>query len=105
MINVTGPGPLYAEYQETTHAAVRGKPVTAPFLQGVLDGQERRAPIVTVVDGHPHTLAWLGAALNVPTYPLGVTRFGQSGNPDDLYREYEIDSDSIMAASFAALGI
>ena len=36
---------------------------------------------------------------------FGVTRFGQSGNPDDLYREYEIDSDSIMAASFAALGI
>ena len=35
---------------------------------------------------------------------LDVTRFGQSGNPDDLYREYEIDSDSIMAASFAALG-
>ena len=36
---------------------------------------------------------------------FGMTRFGQSGNPDDLYREYEIDSDSIMAASFAALGI
>ena len=94
VINVTGPGPLYAGYQETVHAAVRGKPVAAPFLQDILDGQERRAPIVTVVDGHPHTLAWLGAALNVPTYPLGVTRFGQSGNPDDLYREYEIDSDS-----------
>ena len=44
VINVTGPGPLYAEYQETVHAAVRGKPVAAPFLQGVLDGQERRAP-------------------------------------------------------------
>ena len=29
----------------------------------------------------------------------------RSGNPDDLYREYEIDSDSIMAASFAALGM
>ena len=36
---------------------------------------------------------------------FGMTRFGQSGNPDDLNREYEIDSDSIMAASFAALGI
>ena len=105
VINVTGPGPLYAEYQETAHAAVRVKPVTVPFLQGVLDGQERRAPIVTVVDGHPHTLAWLGAALNAPTYPLGVTRFGQSGNPDDLYREYEIDSYSIIAAGFAALGM
>ena len=34
-----------------------------------------------------------------------VTRFGQSGNPDGPYHEYEIDSDSIMAVSFAALGI
>ena len=40
-----------------------------------------------------------------PLSIFGVTRFGQSGNPDDLYREYEIDSDSIMAASFTALGI
>ena len=36
---------------------------------------------------------------------LAVTRFGQPGNPDYLHREYEIDSDSIMAACFAALGI
>ena len=51
------------------------------------------------------SVAALPISICVPTYPLGVTRFGQSGNPDDLYREYEIDSDSIMAASFAALGI
>ncbi len=105
VINVTGPGPLYARYQETVHAAVRANPAPDPFLSDVIDDSERAAPIVTVVDGHPHTLAWLGAALHVPAYPLGVTRFGQSGNPDDLYREYEIDSTSIMAACFAALGI
>ena len=51
------------------------------------------------------SVAALPMSICVPPQPLGVTRFSQSGNPDDLYREYEIDSDSIMAASFAALGI
>ena len=41
----------------------------------------------------------------VPTEPIGVTRFGHSSNPDDLYREYEIDFDSIMAVSFDTLGM
>ena len=40
-----------------------------------------------------------------PNREFGVTRFGQSGNTDDLCREYESDSDSTMAASFAALDI
>ena len=40
-----------------------------------------------------------------PNPALEVTRFGQPGSPDDLYRACEIDSDSIMTASFAALGI
>ena len=40
-----------------------------------------------------------------PIRALEVTRFGQPGNPHDLYREHEIDSNSTMAASFAALGI
>ena len=74
-------------------------------MDDVIPVAERSAPVVTVVDGHPHSLAWIGGALNTATYPLGVTRFGQSGNPDELYREYEIDSSSIMAACFGALGI
>ena len=40
---------------------------------------------------------------NTRVLPLGVTGFGQSGTPDDLYREYEIDVESIMAACFGAL--
>jgi pyruvate dehydrogenase E1 component len=59
--------------------------------------------VVTVADGHPHSLAWIGGALDTSTFPLGVTGFGQSGSRDDLYREYEIDAGSIMAACFGAL--
>ena len=61
--------------------------------------------VVTVVDGHPHSLSWIAGALKTAAFPLGVDRYGQSGNPSELYREYEIDAQSIMAACFGALGI
>ena len=74
-------------------------------MADVIPVDERSAPVVTVVDGHPHSLAWVGGALNTAAYPLGVTRFGQSGHPEELYREYEVDPASITAACYAALGI
>ncbi len=105
IINVTGPGPLYSSFQGSVHQSMNTGHRDKPFLDGVLSPEERHVPIVTVLDGHPQTLAWLGAALTAPTFPLGVTRYGQSGTPEDLYREYEIDSTSVMAASFDALGM
>ena len=72
-------------------------------MSDVIAADERKAPVVTVVDGHPHSLAWIGSALNTRTLPLGVTNFGQSGSTSELYREYEIDAASIVAACFAAL--
>ena len=105
VINVTGPGPLYSNFQDSVHQSMKTGQRDKPFLDGVLSPEERNVPIVTVLDGHPQTLAWLGAALAAPTFPLGVTRYGQSGTPEDLYREYEIDSTSVMEASFDALGM
>ena len=104
VINVTGPGPLYKSFQQSVSASMRGERV-GQFMGDVISTEERVAPVVTVADGHPHSLAWLGSALNTATYPLGVTGFGQSGSPSDLYREYQIDASSIMAASFGSLGM
>lgn len=64
---------------------------------------ERSAPLVTVADGHPHSLAWIGSALKTAALPLGVTEFGQSGTRADLYREYKIDAESIVATCYGAL--
>ena len=104
VINVTGPGPLYKSFQDSVRSTVRGNG-DSTFLADVVPDSDRGAPIVTVADGHPHSLAWLGSALGSPTYPLGVTQYGQSGDPPDLYREYEIDAASVMSACYAALGM
>jgi pyruvate dehydrogenase E1 component len=67
------------------------------------DEIEGETPIVSVLDGHSHALAWLGSALGVPQIPLGVDGFGQSGARADLYRHYGIDAEAIRAAARAAL--
>ncbi len=103
VINVTGPGPLYKRFQEQVRRDISEGRASEPFMSDIFDVGERSAPIVTVVDGHPHTLAWLGAAMKTETFPLGVTDYGQSGDYLDLYREYQIDVDSIVAACFAAV--
>ncbi|MCY3638029.1 MAG: pyruvate dehydrogenase, partial [Chloroflexi bacterium] len=104
VINITGPGPLYRRYQEGIDAAVAGS-TTTPFLAGILSTEERQVPVVAVADAHPHSLAWIGGALGTRIMPLGVSEFGQSGTRSELYKEYGIDVDSIVAACFTALDI
>ncbi|ROO85079.1 pyruvate dehydrogenase E1 component [Actinocorallia herbida] len=60
---------------------------------------DRATPLVTVLDGHPHTLAFLATVNRVPTTALGVTGFGQSGSLEDVYRYHAIDTDSIVHAA------
>ena len=60
------------------------------------------AGLVTVIDGHPATLAWLGGVRGHRVQALGVEHFGQSGDVTDLHRVYRIDEDAILDAVAAA---
>jgi pyruvate dehydrogenase E1 component len=64
---------------------------------------DRAAPIVSVIDGHPHTLSFLSAIRRVPIASLGVADFGQSGDVDDLYRHFGIDAETIVGAALDLL--
>lgn len=105
VINITGAGPLYRSYQQWVAEAMSARGVEERFMADSIPADSRSAPVVTVVDGHPHSLAWIGSALKTATLPLGVTEFGQSGTRSELYREYKIDKDSIIAACLGALEI
>ncbi|MGH9057722.1 MAG: transketolase-like TK C-terminal-containing protein [Acidimicrobiales bacterium] len=86
--------------------ALRARRGLDPAPSAVLDRlfpPERGRPMVTVLDGHPHTLAFLASVNGVPAAHLGVTHFGQSGNVEDVYRYHEIDADSIVGAGFDLL--
>ena len=62
-------------------------------------------PLVTLLDGHPHTLAFLGNVRRVPVTCLGVTHFGQSGDLDELYAYHEIDAEAVVGAALDLLDL
>ncbi|MGY2873629.1 pyruvate dehydrogenase E1 component [Marmoricola sp. URHA0025 HA25] len=62
------------------------------------------APLVTVLDGHPHTLSFLAGARGDRIRNLGVTEFGQSSDLDDAYRIHGIDTGSIVDAALSLIG-
>jgi len=65
----------------------------------LLAGVPARAGLVTVLDGHPATLSWLGAVVHHRSVALGVDTFGQSANIPELYRAYGIDAAAIVNAA------
>ncbi len=93
LLAVTSADRLYADWQSGDQG----------HAERLLSALAPGAALVTVLDGHPATLAWLGSVANHHIVSLGVDRFGQSGDLPDLYREYGIDADAILDAAAAAL--
>lgn len=90
---VTSPDRLY-----------RGLRAPRPYLEELVGADEEGVPVVSVLDGHSHALAFIGAALGVPQLALGADDFGQSGTRADLYRHYGIDAAAIAGAARTLLG-
>jgi pyruvate dehydrogenase E1 component len=90
---VTSPDRLY-----------RGLREPRPYLEDLVSADEEGVPVVSVLDGHSHTMAFIGAALGVSQQALGVDDFGQSGARPDLYRHYGIDAPAIARAARLLLG-
>ena len=76
-----------------------------PWLETLVTADEEDVPVVSVLDGHPHALAFIGGALGVPQQALGVEDFGQSGGRADLYRHYGIDAAAIVGAARTLLAL
>ena len=93
---ITSPDRLHCDWRA---ACARGEIGSAARL---LAGLRPGAALVTVGDFHPATLSWLGAVAGNIIVPLGVDRFGQSGDIADLYRAYGIDNEAIIDAAARA---
>jgi pyruvate dehydrogenase E1 component len=95
LLVVTSPGRLHHGW---IHALHRNGDDGATHVSRLLQPLAASARLVTVLDGHPATLSWLGSIRGHRVVPLGVDRFGQSGDIPDLYRAYELDVDAIVRA-------
>jgi pyruvate dehydrogenase E1 component len=94
VICVTSPGELFRAVQ--ARRGLLNGPVAV--LDSVFPA-DRAAPMVTVLDGHPHTLAFLAGIQGVRGTHLGVTSFGQSGDLASVYRYHGLDTRSIVGAA------
>ncbi len=103
LLAITSPDRLHAGWLAAMRARRHGDRAAVAHIEHVLAPLARGAALVTVLDGHPATHAWLGAVRGQRVVPLGPDRFGQSGDIPDLYREYDIDTDSILDACAQAL--
>ena len=101
LLAVTSADRLNAGWTAAQRARERGLVHARSHIERLLADVPPHCGIVSVLDGHPATLAWLGAVAGHRTRALGVEHFGQTGSLADLYRHYGIDANAIVAAAQA----
>jgi pyruvate dehydrogenase E1 component len=98
VLAVTSADRLNAGWTAAQRERARGNPGARAHVERLLDPLPRHCSLVTVLDGHPATLGWLGAVAGHRTIPHGVEHFGQTGTIGDLYRHFRIDRDALVAS-------
>jgi len=101
LLAVTSADRLNAGWTAAQRARERGLVHARSHIEKLMADVPSHCGIVTVLDGHPATLAWLGAVRGHRVRGLGVEHFGQTGSIPDLYRHYGIDANAIVAAAAA----
>ena len=98
VLNVTSPDVLHREWSASKAARWTDRNAQTCHAEDLLSILAPDAGIVTVIDGSPGALSWLGGVHGMRVSPLGTDRFGQTGDLPDLYSEYRLDSAAIIDA-------
>lgn len=98
LLMVTSPDLLHRGWSARHAGRWTGGDRTPCHAEQLLDQLASGAGLVTVIDGAPATLSWLGGVRGMRVSPLGTDRFGQTGDLPDLYRLYRLDAEAIVDA-------
>ena len=101
LLAITSADRLNAGWTAAHRAREAGLTHAQSHIERLLADVPPHCAIVTVIDGHPATLAWLGSVYGHRTRTLGVEHFGQTGTIADLYRHHGIDVQGILRAAGA----
>ena len=99
LLNVTSPDLLHRGWSARNAARWTGTRRAASHAETLLARLAPGAGLVTILDGSPAALSWLGGVRGMRVSPLGVDRFGQTGDLPDLHRTYRLDPDAIVDAA------
>ena len=103
VLAITSADRLNAGWTAAQRDRARGNREATSHADRLFSGLPSHCVLVTVLDGHPATLSWLGSVAGHRTIPLGVEHFGQTGTIRDLYIHYGIDRDAIVRQALDAL--
>ena len=98
VLNVVSPGLLHRDWMAARRGRWTGTGRRESHAEALLSRLAPGAGLVTVVDGSPATLSWLGGVRGQRVSSLGLDSFGQVGDLPDLYRHYRLDVDAIVDA-------
>ena len=98
LLSITSADRLYADWMKAQKAREQGYASAVSHVETIMAGLPSFCGLVTVIDGHPASLGWLGSVCGHRTRSLGVQNFGQSGTIEDLYRHFGIDARGIVKA-------
>jgi len=98
LLAVTSPDRLHRDWSAARAARWQGGARTTSHIESLLGQLAPDAGLVTVLDGSPAALSWLGGVRGHRVSPLGTDRFGQTGDLPDLYRTYRLDTHAIIDA-------
>jgi pyruvate dehydrogenase E1 component len=99
LLAVTSPDLLHRGWSARRAGRWTGKSAAPSHVEVLLAPLSRDAGLVTLLDGAPASLSWLGGVAGHKVSPLGLERFGQTGSLPDLYRAYRLDVDAIVEAA------
>lgn len=94
VLAITSADRIYAEFKTQSHNLNK-----TSHIETLLADVPNYAKILTVIDGHPATLTWLGGVRGNPTISHGVDHFGQTGQINDLYKHFAIDHESLVRSA------
>ena len=98
LLAITSADRLHGGWSAAQRARERGLVHARSHIERLLEDVPSNCGIVTVIDGHPATLGWLGSVQGHRTRALGIEHFGQTGTVADLYRHFGIDAQGIVLA-------
>jgi pyruvate dehydrogenase E1 component len=99
LLNVTSPDLLHRGWSARRAARWSGGRPEPSHAERLLAPLAPGAGLITVLDGSPGALSWLGGVSGNRVSPLGTDRFGQTGDAPDLYAAYRIDTNAIVDAA------
>jgi pyruvate dehydrogenase E1 component len=99
LLNVTSPTLLHRGWSAAHSARWTSVEKEQSHIEALLAPLTVDARLVTILDGSPAALSWIGSVCGHRVSPLGTERFGQTGDLPDLYRHHRLDVDAIIDAT------